>query len=170
MARPSSTSAMPSSPRWPRSLPARDEEVRAAERDIAVRKQELGAVELRRAAVERREQALAELEQALEQRAAELAERERLLTTEASSGPGAELVALRAPGQAAGATAVDGHLLYVSDGGYRIVERPGESQPVGALVELDGITYTVTRVGRSPLPGDRRPCAYLESHRAQPGA
>jgi hypothetical protein len=162
-------------------LAARDEAVRAAERDIAVRKQELGAVELRRAAVERREQALTEREQALEQRAAELAERELLPATTESSGPGTELVALprndpdpapelRAPGQSPGASTVVSHLLYVADGGYRIVERPGDAQPVGALVELDGTRYLVTRVGRSPLPGDRRPCVYLESRSTPSGS
>lgn len=164
-----------------RDLAVRDEKVRADERYIAVRKQELGAVELRRAAVERREQAISERETALEQLAAELAERERQLAARERSGHGAALVELaRADLDVArhlrpsehddDATDVDGHILYLSDGGYRIVARPGRADPVGALVELDGSQYVVTRIGRSPLPGDRRPWAYLEVTRAPPSA
>lgn len=139
-------------------LGARDEKVRAAERDVAVRKQELGAVELRRAAVERREQVAAEREAALEAISAELTTREERSSAEASAP-----TPLRLPGgSVAPGLEPTGHILYVPGGGYRVVERSGRAPYVDERVEVDGLTFVVTRVGRSPLPGDRRECAYLE--------
>ncbi len=58
-----------------------------------------------------------------------------------------------------------GHILYVTGDGYRLVERDGRAPGVEELVELDGREFVVGRVGRSPLPGDRRACAYLEPAR-----
>lgn len=66
-----------------------------------------------------------------------------------------------------GVEAPDGgsHILFVpSPGGYGLVERGGAPPPPGytlALGDGDG-TYLVTRVASSPLPGDPRPCAYLQ--------
>jgi hypothetical protein len=57
------------------------------------------------------------------------------------------------------------HLLFVSKPtGYELVELPGEPPAVGALVELDGQEgrWLVSRVSLSPLPQDRRRCAYLQ--------
>ena len=48
--------------------------------------------------------------------------------------------------------------------GYRLVELPGRPPELGSTVELevcDG-PLVVTRYGRSPLPLDSRPCAYLD--------
>lgn len=48
--------------------------------------------------------------------------------------------------------------------GYRLVELPGAPPELGATLELecsDG-PLVVTRYGRSPLPLDGRPCAYLD--------
>jgi hypothetical protein len=47
--------------------------------------------------------------------------------------------------------------------GYRLVELPGRPE-VGSTVEVDGAEgpLVVTRFGRSPLPLDGRPCAYLD--------
>jgi hypothetical protein len=54
------------------------------------------------------------------------------------------------------------HLLFVwKPSGYELVERPGSAPAVGSEVEQDGETLHVTKVAPSPLPGDRRPCAYL---------
>ena len=54
------------------------------------------------------------------------------------------------------------HLLFVRNGsGYRLVEREGPAPGVGSPIELDRL-FAVTKLGRSPLPGDRRRCAYLE--------
>jgi hypothetical protein len=57
------------------------------------------------------------------------------------------------------------HLLFVpSPVGYELVERGGDSPAAGALLELDDREgrFAVIRIVRSPLPGDGRPCAYLE--------
>ena len=54
------------------------------------------------------------------------------------------------------------HLLFVpSAGGYRLVERSGPAPVPGDEIELEGLTYRVTKRGRAPLPGDGRRCAYL---------
>ncbi len=46
--------------------------------------------------------------------------------------------------------------------GYAIVEADEPPPPAGQLLLLDHGCYHVQRVGRSPLPNDRRPCLYLE--------
>jgi hypothetical protein len=45
--------------------------------------------------------------------------------------------------------------------GYAVVEVDGPPPPLDAPVLVDGRRYRVGRTGRSPLPGDRRPCLYL---------
>ena len=55
------------------------------------------------------------------------------------------------------------HLLFVwTPGGYQLVEREGEPPALGSEVELDGRTERVSKLATSPLPGDDRPCAYLQ--------
>lgn len=55
-----------------------------------------------------------------------------------------------------------GYLLFVSKpSGYELHEQPGDVPAVGADVELDGDVLRVIKVAPSPLPGDRRECAYL---------
>jgi len=56
-----------------------------------------------------------------------------------------------------------GHCLFVSKPtGYELVDREGEPPPVGSTVELDDQgSWVVNRISQSPLPQDRRPCAYL---------
>jgi hypothetical protein len=58
----------------------------------------------------------------------------------------------------------DGYVLFVSKPtGYELVEREGEPPAVGSIVDLDGQgRWIVSRVGPSPLPQDRRRCAYLQ--------
>jgi hypothetical protein len=56
------------------------------------------------------------------------------------------------------------HVLFVPAGdGYELFERDGAPPAAGEWVrEPDGLAaLLVARVGRSPLPGDERPCAYL---------
>jgi hypothetical protein len=54
------------------------------------------------------------------------------------------------------------YLLFVwKPSGYELREAEGEPPAVGAEVEQDGETLRVTKVAPSPLPGDRRVCAYL---------
>jgi hypothetical protein len=56
-----------------------------------------------------------------------------------------------------------GHLLFVwKPSGYELREQDGEPPSVGSEVEQDGQTMRVTKVAPSPLPGDERPCAYLQ--------
>jgi hypothetical protein len=59
----------------------------------------------------------------------------------------------------------DQHLLFVSKPtGYELMAREGEPPAVGSTVELDGGgSYFVSRVSPSPLPQDKRPCAYLQA-------
>jgi hypothetical protein len=53
-------------------------------------------------------------------------------------------------------------LLFVwKASGYELVEQTGDPPAVGSEVELDGERLAVTKVAPSPLPGDRRLCAYL---------
>jgi hypothetical protein len=56
------------------------------------------------------------------------------------------------------------YVLFVSKPtGYELVAHQGEPPPVGTVVELDGHgRFFVSRIGPSPLPQDRRPCAYLQ--------
>lgn len=54
------------------------------------------------------------------------------------------------------------YLLFISKpSGYELREEHGEPPAVGSEVEADDVLQCVTKVGPSPLPGDRRPCAYL---------
>jgi hypothetical protein len=54
------------------------------------------------------------------------------------------------------------YLLFVGKpSGYELRERDGDVPPVGADVEQDGEVLRVSKIAPSPLPGDRRPCAYL---------
>jgi hypothetical protein len=56
----------------------------------------------------------------------------------------------------------DGHLLFVwKTSGYELREQDGEVPAVGSEVETDGKTLIVAKVGPSPLPHDKRSCAYL---------
>ena len=53
-------------------------------------------------------------------------------------------------------------LLFVwKPSGYELIQQDGEPPAVGSQVELDGNMLEVTKLAPSPLPGDRRVCAYL---------
>ena len=55
-----------------------------------------------------------------------------------------------------------GYLVFVwSPTGYRLQERSGDMPEVGAEVEDGERRFRVTKIALSPLPGDRRSCAYL---------
>jgi hypothetical protein len=56
----------------------------------------------------------------------------------------------------------EGHLLFVwKTSGYELDEQSGDVPAVGAEVERDGTMMRVAKVAPSPLPGDKRVCAYL---------
>ncbi len=139
-------------------LRVREQRVRELEAELAQRKSELGAVELRRAAVERREQATAVREAALEDAAAAVRNRELELADAARSLAPLQPTGTRVPRVAPS----DDHLLFFFDTGYRLVERPGPAPGRGDRVDVDGRGFTVRRIGRSGLPGDIRPCAFLD--------
>jgi hypothetical protein len=46
--------------------------------------------------------------------------------------------------------------------GYALREGEGEAPAAGNRLSVDGVDYAVARLGRSPLPGDSRRCAYLQ--------
>ena len=56
----------------------------------------------------------------------------------------------------------EGHLRFVwKTTGYELHEEPGDAPDVGTEVEQNGELLRVTKVAPSPLPGDKRECAYL---------
>jgi chromosome segregation ATPase len=61
------------------------------------------------------------------------------------------------------ATVGRAHLLFVpSSSGYALIEFEGEDPPSGALLDVDGVSYIVRRIGASPFPGGRLRCVYLD--------
>ena len=120
-----------------RELTEREKVLAEEAEDLGRRRQELGAVELKRAAVERREGAV-------EAREAELAKREADVPT---VGTGAESESIE--------------LAFVPEAGYVLVELEPVSLTPGLDFDVADETFVVARIGRSPLPGDSRRCAYL---------
>ncbi|MBA2384728.1 MAG: hypothetical protein H0V68_08730 [Actinobacteria bacterium] len=60
-----------------------------------------------------------------------------------------------------GASKPSGHLLFVwSPSGWTLQERDGEAPSAGSTVEDGERVLMVGKIGPSPLPGDRRRCAY----------
>jgi hypothetical protein len=58
---------------------------------------------------------------------------------------------------------VNGYLLFISKPtGYELRERQGDLPGVGEEIQEDGAGMRVSKIGPSPLPGDRRRCAYLQ--------
>jgi hypothetical protein len=63
-----------------------------------------------------------------------------------------------------GAEEDPGHVLFVwNPSGYELLSRAGKPPAVGAEVGVSGGVRVVTKVGASPLPGDHRPCAFLDA-------
>jgi hypothetical protein len=55
------------------------------------------------------------------------------------------------------------YLLFVSKPtGYELRERDGEPPSVDDVVEEEDGRMRVSKLAPSPLPGDPRPCAYLQ--------
>lgn len=142
-----------------REFMEREARLAAEEAELNRRRSELGAVELKREAVEQRERALAAREQELGSAAAgepSSAASARVLAPEAADEPHSDEVE--------GAVTV----LFVPGATYKLVEVARRSLAAGAPVEIEGELYVVSRIGRAPLPGDARTCAYLE--RVGPGS
>lgn len=61
------------------------------------------------------------------------------------------------------------HLLFVpTPRRYLLVERDGPPPEPGDELALDEGEFVVGKVGRAPVPGDRRPCAFLLSAGTSP--
>jgi hypothetical protein len=57
----------------------------------------------------------------------------------------------------------ESHLVFIwKPSGYELREALGDPPAVGAELELDGRVMRVVKIAASPLPGDRRACAYLQ--------
>ena len=126
-----------------RDLTERESRLTEAEEDLARRRQELGAVELKRAAVERRERALDGREAALDAR-------ETTIAVEDAADETVELA-------------------FVPGVRYALAELGPTPLALGAELEVGEETFVVARIGRSPLPGDGRRCAYLARGRGPRG-
>ena len=133
-------------------LDAREAAVEQEREKVESRRKALGAVELRAAAAQRREEEL-------ERRAAELAELARVLDERGTS-----------PGRSATKPVrEDEYVALVSTADrYRLVIREGPPPEPGSTVELDDIPHRVVRLTASPLPGDDRSCALLETEPDSP--
>jgi hypothetical protein len=58
---------------------------------------------------------------------------------------------------------VNGYLLFISKpSGYELLSRDSVLPGVGDEIEEDGTRQRVSKIAPSPLPGDRRRCAYLQ--------
>jgi hypothetical protein len=58
---------------------------------------------------------------------------------------------------------VNGYLVFISKPtGYELRERQGDLPGVGQEIDEDETRLRVSKIGPSPLPGDRRRCAYLQ--------
>jgi hypothetical protein len=76
----------------------------------------------------------------------------------------AELEPVAGAGAAEPTADEPGHVLFVwSPAGYALFGRAGEPPTVGSEVGISGGLRVVTKIGPSPLPGDRRPCAFLDA-------
>jgi hypothetical protein len=53
-------------------------------------------------------------------------------------------------------------LLFVAGPGYRLLEIEPRALAAGSVLDVDGDTYVVERIGPAPLPADHRRCAYVE--------
>ena len=72
----------------------------------------------------------------------------------------------RADHREAPAPVPSGHLVFVQlDSGYQLVESDGPAPLLNAVLELPQLCedeFVVTRLGRSPLPADRRACVFVQ--------
>ena len=53
-------------------------------------------------------------------------------------------------------------LLFMAGPRYRLMEIEPRALSAGSVLDLEGRTYVVARLGPAPLPADGRRCAYVE--------
>lgn len=98
---------------------------------------------------------IAELETTVRLGATRLSELQRELA-ELRDVPVVEAPVVEAPVERA-------HLILTpSSSGYTVRERPGPAPASGTLLDVDGVSFVVHRVGASPFPGSRLRCVFLE--------
>ena len=76
----------------------------------------------------------------------------------ATVSSGLRLAGTPVPGNAGASS----HLLFLPGDAYRLVEADGDAPGLDTEIQTEDGSYLVVRVGRSPLPGDPRTCAFLE--------
>lgn len=134
-----------------RDFTERESRLAHQEAELSQRRSELGAVELMRAALERRERAVA-------------AREERLSELESQAATSATTPSPDVP-----ISAHPAELAFVPGLEYRLVEIERSALARGDALELEGERFVVARTGPSPLPSDRRRCAYLvRTNRGEP--
>lgn len=135
------------------------------------------ALSLGLAALEHRESRVADLEarrRELDRGAGELATQAEQLEVERAAIATGRVELARAvaavssglglgPSTASPAGPDPAHVLFVPGERYRIEHVDGPVPPLDAVIELAGARYRVVRIGRSPLPADTRPCAFVET-------
>ena len=98
------------------------------------------------------------------EREGELLQAELAVTHRRISALQAELAEARAPVEEPGAPEPReiGHVRFLGGpSGYALTSSTDACPGPGDVLETDGASYVTVRVGRSPLPGDARPCAFL---------
>ncbi len=89
--------------------------------------------------------------------------RELPVDAPAPAGENDVLAAVPEPTAALSPPPAGGCVLFLAGPeGYRLLEREHEPPLPGERIEVDGASFCVLRLGPSPLPGDRRRCAFLE--------
>ena len=111
--------------------------------------------------------ALGDVRQELDGRVAEVATLEREVGSLGLRVSELETLQAAAPGETR-EPELASHLRLVSQSsGYELSEGAGPPPNAGELIDVNGRRLCVVRVGRSPLPGDDRACAFLVSDSEQ---
>jgi hypothetical protein len=85
-----------------------------------------------------------------------------VLATTRFAANGADLMRQGLPGNGQKSSGQAGVLYFVPQAeGYDLVERNGALPSVGETLEFGEQPFVVTKIGRSPLPFDRRSCVFL---------
>jgi chromosome segregation ATPase len=138
-----------------REFMEREARLAAEEAELKRRRGELGAVELKREALEQRERALA-------------AREEEVAAAAEARAPDERDTALEDDPPTDRRESSNVAVAFVPGAAYRLVTLEERALHVGAVLDLDGVSYVVARLGRAPIPGDDRRCAYLEREPSEP--
>jgi DNA repair exonuclease SbcCD ATPase subunit len=117
-----------------------------------------------------RDERVTTLERELQELRVGIDERDRRLADAAAQLSGMrdalmerELAVEREHEHRASAALVAGHVRFIAGtDGYKLSESEESCSRPGDVVEIDGKPFEVVTIGRSPLPRDPRPCAFLQ--------